>query len=94
MARPTNKLTVKFTEKQDLKPGLYGDGGGLYLQVSDFSTKAWVFRYMMAGRARKMGLGEVGPGGGKGGVSLKDARKKRDAAYGLVVDRRVRAEAG
>ena len=86
MARPTNKLTVKFTEKQDLKPGLYGDGGGLYLQVSDFSTKAWVFRYMMAGRARKMGLGEVGPGGGKGGVSLNDARKKRDAAYGLVVD--------
>ncbi len=33
-----------------------------------------------------MGLGEVGPGGGKGGVSLNDARKKRDAAYGLVVD--------
>jgi integrase len=80
MARPTNKLSVKFTEKQDLKPGLYGDGGGLYLQVSDFKTKAWVFRFMMAGRARKMGLGDVEL------VSLKDARKKRDAAYGLVVD--------
>ena len=80
MARPTNKLSVKFTEKNDLKPGLYGDGGGLYLQVSDFKTKAWVFRYMMAGRARKMGLGDFEL------VSLKDARKKRDAAYGLVVD--------
>ncbi|QHO76804.1 integrase [Bradyrhizobium sp. CCBAU 051011] len=80
MARPTNKLSVKFTEKEDLKPGLYGDGGGLYLQVSDFKTKAWVFRYMMAGRARKMGLGDFEL------VSLKDARKKRDAAYGLVVD--------
>jgi integrase len=80
MARPTNKLSVKFTEKQDLKPGLYGDGGGLYLQVSDFKTKAWVFRYMMAGRARKMGLGDFEL------VALKDARKKRDAAYGLVVD--------
>lgn len=80
MARPTNKLSVKFTEKQDLMPGLYGDGGGLYLQVSDYKTKAWVFRYMMAGRARKMGLGDFEL------VSLKDARKKRDAAYGLVVD--------
>jgi integrase len=80
MARPTNKLSVKFTEKADLNPGLYGDGGGLYLQVSDFKTKAWVFRYMMAGRARKMGLGDFEL------VSLKDARKKRDAAYGLVVD--------
>lgn len=80
MARPTNKLSVKFTEKTDLAPGLYGDGGGLYLQVSDFKTKAWVFRFMMAGRARKMGLGDFEL------VSLKDARKKRDAAYGLVVD--------
>jgi integrase len=80
MARATSKLSAKFTEKKDLKPGLYGDGGGLYLQVSDFKTKAWVFRFMMAGRARKMGLGDFEL------VSLKDARKKRDAAYGLVVD--------
>jgi integrase len=80
MARPTNKLSVKFTEKQDLKPGLYGDGGGLYLQVSSYETKAWVYRYMIAGTARKMGLGDFDL------VSLKDARKKRDAAYALVVD--------
>lgn len=80
MGRATNKLSVKFTGKGDLKPGLYGDGGGLYLQVSDFKTKAWVFRYMVSGRARKMGLGDFEL------VTLKDARKKRDAAYGLVVD--------
>lgn len=80
MSRATNKLSVKFTEKPDLKPGLYGDGGGLYLQVSDRQTKAWVFRFMMAGRARKMGLGDFDL------VPLKDARKKREAAYGLVVD--------
>jgi integrase len=80
MSRPTNKLSAKFTEKNDLKPGLYGDGGGLYLQVSDFKTKAWVFRFMIAGRARKMGLGDFEL------VSLKEARRKRDAAYGLVVD--------
>ena len=86
MARPNNKLGVKFVEKADLAPGLYGDGGGLYLQVSPSDTeqrtptKAWVFRFMMAGRARKMGLGDFPR------VGLKDARKKRDAAYGLVVD--------
>ena len=80
MSRATNRLAVKFTEKDGLKPGLYHDGGGLYLQVSDRLTKAWVYRYMMAGRARKMGLGDFDL------VSLKDARKKRDAAYSLVID--------
>lgn len=80
MGRATNKLSVKFTEKDDLKPGLYGDGGGLYLQVSDRKTKAWVFRFMIAGKARKMGLGDFEL------VSLKEARRKREAAYSLVVD--------
>ena len=59
MGRAVNKLSVKFTERSNLRPGLYGDGNGLYLQVSNRNTKAWVFRFMMAGRPRKMGLGEV-----------------------------------
>lgn len=80
MGRSTNKLSVKFIERKDLKPGLYGDGNGLYLQVSNRETKAWVFRFMMAGRARKMGLGEVAR------VKLADARKKATAAHSLVVD--------
>jgi len=41
------------------KPGLYGDGDGLYLQVSRWRTRSWVLRYMRNGRARKMGLGPV-----------------------------------
>ena len=41
------------------QPGRYGDGGGLWLQVSEFGTKAWLFRYMLAGKARHMGLGPV-----------------------------------
>ena len=52
------------------EPGLYGDGHGLYLQVSAFGTKAWVFRYMIDGVARKMGLGPVHT------VSLAEARKR------------------
>jgi integrase len=80
MGRTANRLSVKFVEKSDLKPGLYGDGNGLYLQVSDRRTKAWVFRFMMAGRARKMGLGDFDR------VKLADARKKATAAHMLVVD--------
>jgi integrase len=80
MARGLNLLSEKFTQKKDLKPGLYSDGGGLGLQVSAFDTKAWVFRYMIAGRARKMGLGDFEL------VSLKKAREKRSAAYALVKD--------
>jgi hypothetical protein len=77
VGRATNKLSVKFVEKKDLKPGLYGDGNGLYLQVSNTNTKAWVFRFMIAGRARKMGLGDSER------VTLAGARKKAMAAHSL-----------
>ena len=80
MPRGLNLLSDKFTQKKDLKPGLYSDGGGLCLQVSSFNTKSWVFRYMIAGRARKMGLGDFEL------VGLKKARDKRSAAYALVKD--------
>jgi integrase len=79
MGRSANKLSVLQTKKP-LKPGLYGDGNGLYLQVSNRRTKAWVFRFMIAGRARKMGLGDYER------VPLAEARKKAAAAYTLVVD--------
>lgn len=39
------------------KPGRYGDGGGLWLQVSGAGAKSWLFRFTMRGRARQMGLG-------------------------------------
>jgi integrase len=39
--------------------GRYGDGGGLYLQVSASGTKSWLFRYKTAGRSRYMGLGSL-----------------------------------
>ena len=63
MARGLNKLTAKSVAALT-EPGLYNDGGGLYLQVADVSgtgnvTKSWCFRYMLDRRARKMGLGSV-----------------------------------
>jgi hypothetical protein len=48
-----------LTLKKKLPPGLYADGGGLYMQVSQEGTKAWIFRYTRAKRPRKMGLGPV-----------------------------------
>jgi integrase len=83
-SRATNKLTP-LTVKKALPPGLYGDGGGLYLQVSAFETKAWVFRFMMAGRARKMGLGAASVKPGDKNITLADARSMATDARSLVV---------
>ena len=42
------------------KPGYYGDGGGLYLQVSKYGgTKSWIFSFMLDGTTRDMGLGSL-----------------------------------
>jgi integrase len=38
---------------------MYADGGGLYLRVTTDGTKNWVYRYMLAGRPRWMGLGPL-----------------------------------
>src|SRR5450830_324000 len=61
MGRSLHKLTP-IAIKNAKKTGLYGDGGGLYLQVSQCGTKAWLYRFMRHGVARKMGLG-AGPYG-------------------------------
>ena len=50
------KLTVLKVDAMKT-PGRYCDGGGLYLQVRGPETKSWLFRYMMKGHARSMGLG-------------------------------------
>ncbi len=51
-------------------PGMYGDGGGLWLQVSGKGGKSWVFRYTLKGKSREMGLGPVST------FSLAEARDK------------------
>ena len=40
-------------------PGMYADGGGLYLQITSADAKSWIFRYSRAGRSREMGLGPL-----------------------------------
>ncbi|WP_318012237.1 tyrosine-type recombinase/integrase [Mesorhizobium sp. ESP6-5] len=75
--RAINKLTAVTVAKTS-KPGRYGDGGGLWLQVSQFGTKAWIFRFMMSGKAREMGLGSIET------FSLKEARERAREARQLV----------
>lgn len=53
MPRAINKLS-QLTVTKTTKPGLYADGGGLYLQITTAGVKSWLFRYMRNGKARGM----------------------------------------
>jgi integrase len=45
----TGKLSALKVAREK-RPGLYGDGGGLYLQVTARGSKSWIFRYWIAER--------------------------------------------
>lgn len=77
--RSINKLSAIEVERK-AKPGRYGDGGGLYLQVSSSGAKSWLFRYMIHGKAHEMGLGSVQA------FSLKEARERAKQPRQLVAD--------
>jgi integrase len=68
MARIIGKLTALKVGRAS-KPGMYADGGGLYLQITP-GGKSWIYRFMLRGRSREMGLGSVGA------IKLTDARKR------------------
>src|ERR1043166_6068616 len=89
MAQELNRLTAREVATAS-RPGLYADGAGLYLRVGRGGAKSWVLRYMLAGKAREMGLG------GLSKVGLADARKKAGAERLLLagkVDPLARREA-
>ncbi|MEQ1611490.1 MAG: integrase arm-type DNA-binding domain-containing protein [Hyphomicrobiaceae bacterium] len=67
--RTRNRLTALAVEKQR-RPGLYADGAGLTLVVTDKGVKRWELRAITNGRRRQLGLG-VYPQ-----VSLEAARGK------------------
>jgi integrase len=69
MARTRERLTALRVEKEK-QPGMYADGGGLYLRVTPEGTKNWVYRYMLDGRPRWMGIGPLALYG------LQEARHK------------------
>ncbi len=69
MAKQVEQLTAKGVEHKR-KPGYHADGAGLCLQVSGSSSKSWILRYMLHGKARWMGLGAYPT------ISLVVARQK------------------
>src|SRR5471032_704672 len=69
MARQIEKLSALGVNKTS-KPGYFGDGAGLWLQVSPSGSKSWIFRYTRAGKQREMGLGATHT------VTLAEARVK------------------
>ena len=73
MAQKLQRLTA-LTVSRMKTPGLFADGGGLYLRVGRNGSKSWSFRFMLHGRAREMGFGSLLR------VSLADARKKASDA--------------
>ena len=79
MMREANKLSAVKVAKLKT-PGRYCDGLGLWLQVSQFGTKAWLFRYTRHGRARQMGLGAFHT------VSLAEARERARIARQVLLD--------
>jgi integrase len=78
MVRQTNRLAaVGLAAKA---PGFYPDGRGLYFSVSPAGSRSWIYRFMLRGRSRDMGLGAFPD------VSLADARIKATAARSLCRD--------
>lgn len=72
-----NKLTALRVQREK-SAGTLIDGGGLRLVVRETGSKAWVFRYTIAGKTREMGLGSYPS------VSLEEARTLATEQRALV----------
>ncbi len=79
MARTVEKLSA-LTVSRAKEPGYYGDGAGLYLQVSKSLTKSWIFRFTFNGKQREMGLGALHT------ITLAEARDKAKQCRSKLLD--------
>lgn len=61
---------------KNAKPGRHADGGGLHLLVKESGARSWVYRFMLKGKARDIGLGAAS---GPETISLATARDKAAA---------------
>ena len=60
------------------KPGMHGDGNGLYLRVTGSGSRSWMQRIVIHGRRRDLGLG------GYPAIGLSEARALALANKALV----------
>ncbi len=70
MPRKLNHALTPLTVK-NAKAGRHADGGGLNLLVKDSGARSWVFRFMLDGKSRDLGLGTAA---GPDAISLAKAR--------------------
>jgi integrase len=94
MAREIERLTALKVEKLKIvgtsKPGMYADGGGLYLRVTPEGARNWVLRYMLNRKPRWMGLGPLSLYGlGEARARALDARRKHHDGIDPIEARRV-----
>ncbi len=91
MAKRTERLTA-LKVKSLSKPGRYGDGHNLYLQITDAGVRSWLLRYRdpsgaltEGGRPKEKWLG-LGPVHtytlAEARERARDARKLIDKGYG------------
>lgn len=79
VGRLSNQLSV-LKVKSLKKTGRYADGAGLYLQISKWGTKSWIYRYQLNGKRREMGLGSIND------FSLVEARKETEKQRRILLD--------
>jgi integrase len=72
-------LTIKRIARLT-KPGRYGDGHGLLLQIGTTGAKSWLLRYERNGRERALGLGPLHT------INLDQARLRANAARMKLLD--------
>jgi Arm DNA-binding domain len=70
MPRKLNHALTPLTVK-NAKAGRHADGGGLNLLVKESGARSWVFRFMLNGKSRDVGLGAAA---GPDAISLSNAR--------------------
>lgn len=80
MPRSLNRLSDRLVRTAG--PGLFADGGNLYLLVKASGSKSWVFRYRdrSTGKLRDKGLGPLHS------VTLKAAREKAHALRAMLLE--------
>jgi integrase len=60
------------------KKGLHADGQSLYLRITESGSKSWIFRFMLGGRRRDMGLGHYPS------ITLSEARELAREAHAAI----------
>jgi integrase len=69
MPRKLNNALTPLAVR-NAKTGRHADGGGLHLLVKESGARSWVYRFMLRGKSRDVGLGAAGPNG----ITLANAR--------------------